>query len=229
MSARHLVLVRHGESAYNAEGRLQGQSDAPLSALGRDQARGLVAVLAALPPMHVVCSDLSRARDTAALAGHPDAEPDRRWRERGLGIWEDRLEAEVDPQRMRHFRATDDPPEGGEGWAALQARVGDAIADLEARGGSWLVFTHGGCVRAAVAHLTGADPRTVAGPGNASLTVLEHGSHWRLRAFNWFPAEGGALRLGPASDPGGARPPVRSDTTASEPRPDGAQRTHAEP
>lgn len=228
MSARHLVLVRHGESAWNAEHRLQGQADAPLSERGREQARALVATLAELPPMGVVTSDLSRARDTAQLAGFGDAEPDPRWRERGLGVWEGRLEAEVDPAGMRHFRRTDDPPEGGERWAGLEARVGAAIADLAARGGSWLVFTHGGCVRAAVAHLTGADHRTVAGPANASLTVLEHRSRWRLRAFNWFPAEGGVLRLEPASDPGGAGTAVSNRTGGLEAGPAGAPRGHAD-
>jgi probable phosphoglycerate mutase len=198
-----IVLVRHGESAWNAESRLQGQADAPLSELGRDQARGLVAALAGLEVAQVVASDLSRAADTAALAGHPGAVADERWRERGLGIWEGRLESEIPPGALREFRRTDVPPEGGERWPDFQARVGAALDELAGRGGSWLVFTHGGCVRAAVAHLTGADHRTVAGPANASLTVLQTGRRRRMIAFNWTPAQDGALRIPVPSDPGG--------------------------
>jgi probable phosphoglycerate mutase len=198
-----IVLVRHGESAWNAESRLQGQADAPLSDLGRDQARGLVAALADLEALQAVTSDLSRARDTAALAGHPGADPDSRWRERGLGSWEGRLEGDIDRDALRAFRRTDVPPAGGELWPDFQARVGAALDDLAGRGGSWLVFTHGGCVRAAVAHLTGADHRTVAGPANASLTVLQVRGRRRMIAFNWTPAAGGALRIPAPSDPGG--------------------------
>ncbi len=198
-----IVLVRHGESAWNAEARLQGQADAPLSALGRAQARGLVAALAALDVDRVVASDLSRARDTAALAGHAGAVPDPRWRERGLGIWEGRLERDLEPGVLREFRRTDVPPEGGEPWPAFQARVGAALDELADAGGSWLVFTHGGCVRAAVAHLTGADHRTVAGPANASLTVLQADRRRRMIAFNWTPGRDGALHVPVPSDPGG--------------------------
>jgi probable phosphoglycerate mutase len=198
-----IVLVRHGESAWNAEARLQGQADAPLSELGREQARGLVVALRGLDIAQVVTSDLSRARDTAGLAGHPDALPDARWRERGLGVWEGHLESDLEPGVLQEFRRTDVPPEGGELWPDFQARVGGALDELAERGGSWLVFTHGGCVRAAVAHLTGADHRTVAGPANASLTVLQTGRRRRMVAFNWTPAEDGALRIPVPSDPGG--------------------------
>ena len=206
-----IVLDRHGESAWNAESRLQGQADAPLSDLGRDQALGLRAALRDLPPMAVVASDLSRARDTAALAGHADAEPDARWRERGLGEWEGRLEGDIDRDALRAFRRTDVPPAGGELWPDFQARVGAALDDLAGRGGAWLVFTHGGCVRAAVAHLTGADHRTVAGPANASLTVLQARGRRRMIAFNWTAAEGGALRIPAPSDPGGVSKRTRTE------------------
>lgn len=198
MAAQHLFLIRHGESAWNAEQRLQGQADAPLSDAGRDEARALAASLAVLPPARVVTSDLERARETAELAGFGGGEPDPRWRERGLGAWEGMLEADVPPAELAAFRRAGQVPPGGEAWDAFQARVAGAVEELAARGGSWLVFTHGGCVRAAVAHLTGADARTVAGPANASLTLLELAPRRRLLVFNWTP-EPGVPR---ASDPG---------------------------
>ena len=212
MSAQYVVLVRHGESSWNAIGRLQGQADAPLSDRGRRQALALRHTLAALPPLAVATSDLSRARDTAVLAGYEGGEEDARWRERSLGAWEGRLEGEVPGDELRAFREGDHVPDGGEPWSALQARVGEALDGLAARGGSWLVFTHGGCVRAAVAHLTGADHRTIAGPGNTSLTLLEVGRRRRVLTFNWTAAPGGQARIPRSTDPGGAELEVSGPT-----------------
>ena len=194
-----VLVVRHGESEWNAEGRLQGQADRGLSALGREQAQSVAAVVAALPATRTLSSDLLRARDTAALAGHPDAPTDPRWRERTLGAWETHLEHEVaTPETLAAFRAGEHVPPGGESWPAFQARVAGAAEELEATGGEWVVFTHGGCVRALVAHVTGADWRTVVGPANASLSVVRMGNLRRMLAFNWTPAAPGLAR---PSDP----------------------------
>ena len=184
MPPTYLFLVRHGESAWNAEARLQGQADPPLSDAGRAQARALAAPLAALAPDGVVVSDLERARETAELAGFPGAEVDPRWRERGVGEWTGMLEADLPPGDLRAFRDRDHVPPTGEAWPAFQARVGAAIDELDGRGGTWMVFTHGGCARAAVAHLTHADPKAVAGPANASLMRFELAPRRRLLAFS---------------------------------------------
>src|SRR6478752_6577613 len=83
-----LVLVRHGQSTYNAQGLLQGQSDPPLSDPGRAQAEALRPFLPRFE--RVVTSDLVRASETASLLGYPDARPDPRWREIDLGSWSGR-------------------------------------------------------------------------------------------------------------------------------------------
>src|SRR5688572_11611088 len=62
LSRDRLILVRHGESTWNAEHRLQGQLDPPLSDLGRDQARALQPILDVVPEERIVSSDLARAR-----------------------------------------------------------------------------------------------------------------------------------------------------------------------
>ena len=204
MAARHLFLVRHGESAYNATGRIQGQADAPLSDLGREQAGTIRDVVAGLPAEGVVASDLRRARDTAVLAGREAGEPDPRWRERGMGEWQDVLEADIAGSDLKGFRRGELVPPGGETISEFVARGGGAVDALTERGGSWIVFTHGGCVRAAVAHLTGADFNAVAGPTNVSLTMLELAPRKRLLTFNWT-SEGGLPR---ASEPGGADIPA---------------------
>jgi glucosyl-3-phosphoglycerate phosphatase len=200
MSARHLFLVRHGESAYNAEHRMQGQADAPLSELGRQQAGTIRDLVAGLPADHVLASDLARARDTAELAGLTPEGTDSRWRERGMGEWEAQLEADIGEDALGAFRRGELVPPGGETQDEFVGRIGGAIDDLTARGGSWLVVTHGGCVRAAVAHLTGAEYLQVAGPLNVSLSTFELAPRPRVLRFNWT-ADGGLPR---ASDPGGA-------------------------
>ena len=191
-----LFLVRHGESEWNAEGRLQGQADPGLTELGREQARALQPIVAGLPAARAIASDLSRARDTAALAGHPDAPTDPRWRERSLGEWETHLESEVaTPAEMERFRDGTLVPAGGEAWPDFQARVVAAAEELEE---DTIVFTHGGCVRALIADLTAGDWRVVAGPANTSLSVVGLGHRRRVLAFNWTPTAPGLAR---PSDP----------------------------
>src|SRR5689334_4521412 len=80
-----LVLVRHGQSTFNASGHLQGQTDTPLSDAGRAEAEALRPFLPRFE--QVVTSDLQRASETAALLGYPDARKDARWREIDLGGW----------------------------------------------------------------------------------------------------------------------------------------------
>src|ERR671929_2443690 len=84
-----LILVRHGESTWNAEERLQGQLDPPLSERGREQSRALAAAvdLTGFPPERIVCSDLTRARETAELLGVAPGRYDERWREIDIGEW----------------------------------------------------------------------------------------------------------------------------------------------
>ncbi len=68
------------------------------------------------------------------------------------------------------------------------ARVGGALDGLIAAGGPWLVVCHGGVVRAALSHVTGADPRSVAGPANASVTIVRaQRARRRLEAYGWTP------------------------------------------
>ncbi len=194
-----LILVRHGESAWNAEHRLQGQADPPLSDRGRDQARALREVLPALGVEQAVASDLVRARETAALAGFDLLPTDARWREIDIGAWTARYAAEVPPERLAAWRQGDYAPDGGETWSRFQDRVGGAVDELRRAGGRWLVVTHGGCVRAATSHVTGAPATALAGPANASVTLLELAPQPRLLAYNRAQDAGVPV----PSDPGG--------------------------
>jgi probable phosphoglycerate mutase len=189
-----LILVRHGESTWNSERRLQGQLDPPLSDRGRDQARALGRVLEAVPADRVVASDLARARETAELLGAPPARLDPRWREIDVGEWASRIADEVDAEsdELTNWRGGPRTAPDGEPWAAFAARVGGALDELLAAGGSWLVVCHGGCVRAATAHLTGAGALRLGSPPNASATVFDGG---RLLVYGSLP-DGGSPSTG---------------------------------
>ncbi|WP_276318452.1 histidine phosphatase family protein [Sphingomonas sp. UV9] len=107
-----LYLIRHGESVWNATRRLRGQADPDLSPRGESQARELATVLPPQLPRDAICSDLQRASRTAALLGL-DAQPDRRWREIGVGEWEGQDTDDLrtrDPACWRAWRAGDFTP-----------------------------------------------------------------------------------------------------------------------
>lgn len=149
-----LILVRHGETAWNRQHRFQGQAGPPLSRAGLIQARHLAARLARWPVVGVYCSDLVRARQTALALAAPHGLPvrvDPRWRELSFGDWEGLTWSEIaarDGAAVQAWRR--DPerrsPPGGESLQALRARIGPAVADLPAAG-VYLVVTHGGPLR----------------------------------------------------------------------------------
>jgi glucosyl-3-phosphoglycerate phosphatase len=186
LSAR-IILVRHGQSTHNAQARLQGQADPPLSDAGRAEAELLKAALPAFEPDRVITSDLQRAAQTAALLGYPDARRDPRFREIDVGSWEGRPLADFPAGPDPAWRGGSMHAPDGESWAAFQARVGGALDELVATGESWLVVCHGGVVRASLSHVTGADPQRVAGPANASVTTVRLSDRPQLESYGWVP------------------------------------------
>ena len=191
------MLVRHGESEWNAAGRMQGQGDPPLSDLGREQCRALRDALAGMRIDHAIASDLVRARETAALAGFDLVPTDPRWREIDVGAWTARHTGEIPREQLDAWKRGMHVPAGGESWPELVTRVGEAVDEMRAAGGTWLVITHGGCVRAAIAHVTGASPTAMRSPDNASLTLIALGTWPCLLAFNRSAGADGASPVAP--------------------------------
>lgn len=187
--AGRIVLVRHGESEWNAAGRFQGHGGTGLSALGRAQAEATGAYLAerAEDVIGIVRSDLPRVAETSRYTEDLLDVPvsvDRRWRELDVGAWTGRTRDEVardHPEALAAWiRGDEVVPPGGEAVADLRARVAAALDDIRERladagGGTVLVFTHGGTVRAAAALATARDgDERARGPvANCSLTVLD--------------------------------------------------------
>lgn len=150
----HLLVIRHGETAWNAEHRIQGHLDIPLSATGVRQAARLAERLATERVDAVYSSELARAWLTALpLAERHGLEvlPEPRLRERSFGIFEGLTLEEIaarHPEPFRQWRARDPgwAMEGGETGQELIDRVLEALHDLAGRhrGQTVVLVTHGG-------------------------------------------------------------------------------------
>ena len=175
-------LARHGQTAYNAEGRFQGHLPVPLDETGREQARALAERVAGVELRALVCSPLARARETADIVAQRIGlapEEDARFAETDTGDWTGRSFAEVqaeDPDGFHRYE-TSDPTfryPGGESFAEQSERVQVGLADLRAKAAELpaLVVCHRGVIRLALAALTG-DP-TAGGREipNAALVTL---------------------------------------------------------
>jgi broad specificity phosphatase PhoE len=176
-----VYLARHGQTAYNHEGRFQGQQAIPLDETGREQAADLAQRAATYGFRELWCSPLLRARETAdVVAARLGLEPreDARLMETDAGDWTDRTFAEViaeDPERFAAF-ATGDPAfafPGGESFAEQEVRVTAALADVEAGELPALVVCHGMVIRAALASRAGHLSPRFERVANAALVPLD--------------------------------------------------------
>jgi broad specificity phosphatase PhoE len=174
-----LLLVRHGQSEWNARGLMQGQTaDIPLTELGHAQAAAGAAELAALGPGALLSSDLLRARQTAEHCARATGLPvsvTPALREQGYGVLEGRPSRELwdvvdwtDP----HWSA-----EGGESLARLHGRVTRFVEHLRADRPADVValVTHGDTIRAVQAVAAGLGPADLPAvtPPNGSVTRVD--------------------------------------------------------
>ncbi|HVB47144.1 MAG TPA: histidine phosphatase family protein [Burkholderiales bacterium] len=193
MTITRICLVRHGETAWNAEGRVQGQLDVPLSEVGHAQARAAAAALAGERFAALYSSDLARARQTAAPAARRLALPVRlepALRERHYGAFESLTYVEVRERYPAEYaRFKDKDPEfdfvSGESLRRFAERAVACVAELARRhaGESILVVTHGGVLEMAFRHATArglSSPRDFELP-NAGLNRIEAAPEgWRV-------------------------------------------------
>jgi broad specificity phosphatase PhoE len=175
-----IQLARHGQTAYNHEGRFQGQQAIPLDDTGREQAVELAERARAYGFRALWCSPLLRARETADIvAAAIGLEPreDARLMETDAGDWTDRSFVEVIAEAPEQFAAfaSADPGfafPGGESFAEQEVRVAAALRDVEAGELPALVVCHGMVIRAALAGRApaGAEFQRVA---NAAIVPLD--------------------------------------------------------
>ena len=201
MTARTIVLWRHGQTDFNASGRLQGQSDIALNATGTAQAEAAAARIAELGPTRIISSDLQRALATAVplgeLTGLP-VEPEPRLRERSFGYWEGLTQAEIREGWPTAFRAwrQGEEPEGIEADTRVDVGRRVAAALLETAGeveddGVLVAVAHGAAITLGLTHLLDLDSGAWFGLGGLdncawALVAPNPGRRpgWRLTAHN---------------------------------------------
>ena len=179
-----VLAVRHGETAWNVENRIQGQLDIALNDLGRWQAQRLAAALAGETVDAIYTSDLRRTVDTAAPTardGQIAAVADAGLRERGFGVFEGLTFTEIEqrwPEQSARWRRRDAEfgAEGGETLSAFHARSVATTARLAAAhpGQTIMIVTHGGvldCLYRAASRIALDAPRSWR-IGNASINRL---------------------------------------------------------
>ncbi len=209
---RRLVMLRHGQTEFNAGSRMQGQLDTDLSDLGRAQAVAAAEVLAKRQPLLIVSSDLRRAHDTALTLSQHSGQPvrvDTRLRETHLGDWQGMTHSEVDAMSPGARLAWRDDatwaPHGGESRIDVADRSLPLVAEILAGEPEWgadepdrpvVLVAHGGLIAALTAALLDLPVDSwpvLGGMGNASWAQLSgHGPvgarlpdlRWRLDVWN---------------------------------------------
>ena len=196
------MLVRHGATVWNAEGRFTTRTDVELSPEGVDQATEAARALAATEIDRVVCSPLMRARATgeaiaAAAPGHPPVTVDDRLREIDAGPFEGLTGAEIEAGPLasvfHHWRSETDPawPDGTETYDAAVARASAFFADIRDLPGTTVAATHGSLARVLVAAVVlgiapGLHRRMWLDHCHCAVVALDH-SPPRLVALNVAP------------------------------------------
>jgi probable phosphoglycerate mutase len=193
-----LIVLRHGQTGWNAEGRIQGQLDVELTELGIEQAAQAAQRLAELRPDVIVSSDLRRAADTAApLAAVTGltVRYDPRLRERDFGLWQGLTGAEAAARYPEEYARwqSGEPIDGCEVESredlAKRASAGLQDAAELAPGGTVVAVTHGGAAKHGCVALLGWPPEVL--PGLAALAncrwmELRHDAvrGWQMRGYN---------------------------------------------
>ena len=183
--ALELWLVRHGQSTWNAEGRIQGHKDAPLSDLGKQQASALSNRLAHLEFDAYHSSDSSRAYDTGCLAmPSVDIRKDERLRELSFGEFEGKKRSELSEAEQEVFSMwrkdrgshvfEAEQSYGIESDQALISRFASFVSDLPETG-KVIVFSHGGLIRLVLHHFLGASSnfQRTFNISNTSITKIQ--------------------------------------------------------
>lgn len=207
-AGRRLILLRHGQTEYNATQRMQGQLDTELSAVGVEQARAAALMLREYNVSKIISSDLARAQRTAEIVGAVlslDVDFDERLRETHLGQWQGKTHAEVDNEAAgirAHWRnnAGWAPPEG-ESRLEVARRARPVVDELMERYDQWedsavLIVAHGGTISALTSSLLELGPeqypllKNLANTNTARLQAMpaykgEPGqTRWYLEAWN---------------------------------------------
>ena len=188
-----LLLVRHGQSVWNAARRLQGQANIALSDKGKAEADALRPIIEHIGHCRALTSDLDRVRETAMRIGASNPSTTEALREIDVGEWTGRDIEDIranDEAAYQGWRAGTATPPGGETWTAFVERV-TAVIENERNTPcqNLLVVCHGGVIRAILQRYIGLDPAHIIPVASASLSAfrLGHKTSARLELFNYLP------------------------------------------
>jgi len=183
------LLARHGETEWNALGKLQGHTDIELNDAGRAQARSLAVSLAGSGITAITTSDLARARQTGEIVAAalqlaaPTIDPE--LRERQMGVFEGLTRKECEelhPQAWQEWVARTGVPHGGEPLADIVARMARVLARIASEpGGPVLVISHGGAMRLWLIGVLGTPVPLIA---NGMTYVVDHDADG-VRVATW--------------------------------------------
>lgn len=192
MNELRLLLIRHGQTDWNIDGRWQGQLDVPLNEEGKAQAAALAAYLQGRALKAVYASDLSRAYQTAqavaATSGAP-LHPDSRWREMNLGAFQGLTKEEILARHPQAYAAMQSDYFGyvipqGESRAIMQQRAYAAARDLVTAhpdGGEIAIVSHGGPIKVLLMKLfPDHDAMHDLHIHNTSITTVHHHDGWSV-------------------------------------------------
>jgi alpha-ribazole phosphatase len=183
-----IILIRHGQTEWNALQKYQGHTDVQLNELGRKQATRVAEFLKEQEKFEALySSDLSRARDTAEIIGSQINLPvftDTRLRELSFGLWEGMTFSEVYEEYREKFdswynNTAEFKVPGGESFNQLVTRSMQALQEMAAKhNGTVVVTTHGGVIMAVLYHLNVASDLWQGGvePGSISSFEFNQGS-----------------------------------------------------
>jgi probable phosphoglycerate mutase len=178
MAEHLLTLVRHGETEWSRTGRHTGRTDVPLTERGRDNARLLAPVLKEGMYALVLTSPLSRARETATLAGFGDAVVDDDLHEWDYGDYEGRTTPQIQSSGDADWFLWRDGVPNGETIADVAARADRVIDRVRSVDGDALVFAHGHFLRVLGARWLGSSPEfgrhLALSPATLSVLGWEH-------------------------------------------------------
>ncbi len=173
-----ILLIRHGQSTWNADGRWQGRADPPLSELGERQAEVAVAGLADHGIARIWSSPLQRAHQTATIVASElglVVANDARLEERDAGDWTGKTRTEIEAGWPR-FLSEGHRPDGFETDDVLHDRAWAAIGDIAATVVEpTLIVSHGGLIRV-VEQALGSEPHSVPNLGGLDIRRLDDGT-----------------------------------------------------
>ena len=196
---RTLVLLRHGQTAWNREDRAQGHADVPLDDTGRDQASRAAAVLADAGATALWSSDLARARESAEIIGAAcDLVPvlDKRLREFDIGVRSGLTWTEFGERHPREYTAwlagESIPVPGEESEDEVEHRMGEVLRECLtslADGDTAIVVSHGASIKSGIGALldwpVGSSRGRLVGMENCSWArLIEHDGRLRLASYN---------------------------------------------